>query len=241
MADWNKEKELEYWKEYKQGGDTKAKKKLIKSLTPLIRSQVNKFSNSGLPLPALELEGKRLAGIALDSYEPQKSALNTHVMNNLRKLSRFSTTYQNAGHIPEPRVLLMGKYNAIYANLEDEKGREPTIQELSDAMQIPPAEVNRLQKEIRNDLQMELPSDEDESGFHIYVTPDMEDPGAREAVEFAYFDTDNTNKKIMEYLIPGIGSNQKLTHSEIKRKLGLTENELRSRREEISNLIQELL
>lgn len=241
MTDWSKDTELDFWQKYKKEGDKDAKKKLIKSLTPLIKSQVNKFSNSGLPIPALELEGKRLAAIAIESYDPDKAALNTHVMNNLRKLSRFSTTYQNIGHIPEPRVLLLGKYNTIFANLEDEKGREPTIEELSDAMHIPPAEVNRLQKEIRNDLQMELPSDEDESGFHMYVAPDMEDPLKRQAVEFVYFDMDNTNKKIMEYVIPGIGPSQKLINTEIKKKLGITENELRRRREEISRAITELL
>lgn len=241
MSTDKKQFELELWRQYKAGDDS-AKVQLLGSLQPVIKSQVNRFRNSGLPVHALELEGKRLANIALNSFDPDKAQLNTHVMNNLKKLSRFSTTYQNIGHIPEPRVLLLGKYNTVYANLEDELGREPTINELADHMHVPPAEINRLQLELRNDLQMELPADDaEEGGFFMYVAPDMEDPKKREAIEFVYFDADPINKKIMEYRIPGIGGSEKLTDTQIKAKLGLTETEYKKRRNQIAEQIKELI
>lgn len=169
-------------------------------MTPLIRSQVGKYKNSGLPYKALELEGKKLASHALDTYDPNKGTqINTHVTNYLQKLSRFTNTYQNVGHIPEPRALMLGRYETIFSNLEEEKGREPTIQELADAMHVPPAEITRLQSERRADLHMELPAaDLEDGGFTYYIMPDEEDPQLRGAVEFVWFDSDPINKKIME-------------------------------------------
>lgn len=237
-----KEKELELWKKYKEQGDKEAKRELISSLTPLIRSQANKYKNSGLPYPALELEGRKLTSIAIDNYDPnQGAALNTWVTTNLRKLSRYTNQYQNVGSIPEPRALMLGRYHAIYSNLEDEKGREPTVEELADAMHIPAVEVHRLQSEIRSDLHMELPgADEDAGGFYSYIAPDVQDPNLRQALEFVHFDSDATDKKIIEYMF-GLKGQPKLTAKEIKQKLKLTETQLRKRRRNIADQIRQIV
>ena len=237
-----KEKEKELFERYKKDGDRAAKRELVHSLTPLIRSQANKYKNSGIPYQALELEGKLLASDAIDNYDPSKGTqLNTYVTTHLRKLSRFTNQYQNVGHLPEPRALMVGKYNTIYSNLQEEKGREPTIEELSDSMQVPPAEIDRLQTELRSDLSMELPAaDSDEGGFHTYILPDIEDPKTREAVQFVYFDSDPVDKKILEYIF-GLGGVTKISQTEIKAKLRMTDSELRRRKKALGEAINELL
>jgi len=233
--------EVELFSLYKKDGNKSHRQKLVKSLTPLIRSQANKYSNSGLPYDALELEGRRLAGMAVDTYDPKMGTqLNTHVVNYLQKLSRFTTTYQNVGHIPEPRALMLGKFETLYSNLEDQLGREPTVMELSDAMQVPPREIERIQSERRNDLHMELAGAEDEGGFQYYITLDEGDPKLKDAVEFVYFDANGTDKKILEYTF-GVGGVKKETAQMIKLKLGLTETELRKRKEDLAKKIKELL
>ncbi len=235
-----KELEQDLLNKYK-AGDKAVKKELIHSLTPLIRSQASKFKNSGLPYSAIELEGKRLAAQAVDTYDPQMGVqLNTHVTNYLKKLSRFTTTYQNVGHIPEPRALMLGKYETVFANLSAEKGREPTIIELADVMQVSPKEIDRLQSERRADLHMELASsDPEEGGFSYYVAPNSEDPKLREALEFVYFDADPVNKKILEYTF-GLGHTPIITAKEIKEKLNLTESELQMRKDKLSKEIKNL-
>lgn len=236
-----REEEFKLFEKYKKENDKGAKKELIKSLTPLIRSQVGKYKASGLPYDALELEGRRLASQALDTYDPNMGTqINTHVTNYLQKLYRFTSENQNVGYIPEPRTILLGKYKTIYSNLEEEKGREPTITELSDAMSISQAEVQRIQSEQRKDLHMEIPStDPEEGGFSFYIMPDTEDPKLKEALDFVYFDTDNTNKKILEYTF-GLGGSDKKTARDIKDKLSLTETELKKRKFELANQIKDL-
>tara|TARA_Y100000310_G_scaffold61181_1_gene56482 strand:+ start:1434 stop:1679 length:246 start_codon:yes stop_codon:yes gene_type:complete len=80
------------------------------------------------------MEAKRLVILGLNSYNPALAQLNTHLINYLKKLQRFVISYQNVAHIPEPRAIGIGKYHTIFDNLESEKGREPTISELADAM-----------------------------------------------------------------------------------------------------------
>jgi DNA-directed RNA polymerase sigma subunit (sigma70/sigma32) len=237
-----KEQEKELLSSYMSTGNKEKKRELVSSLTPLIRSQVGKYTNSGLPYQALELEGKRLTSEAIESYDPSfDTQLNTHVTNYLRKLSRFTNQYQNVGHIPEPRALMLGKYDVIYSNLEESKGREPTVSELSDSMQVPQAEIERLQKEQRNDLSIEAVGEADETGgFYTYVMPDIEDPMAREAVEFVYFDAEPVDKKILEYMF-GLGGTQRITSKEIKAKLNLTESDLRKRRQHLAKEIKSLI
>lgn len=234
-----KERELDLYNRWRRG-DTAAKKELLGSLEPLIRQQVNKFYKSGIPEFAIRAEGFKLASGAIDTYDPNKAQLNTHVTNYLKKLSRFVTNYQNVGHIPEPRALLIGKYNTIYSNLESDKGREPTVAELSDAMQLPPAEIDRLQTELRADLSLTLDEDEDEVGFYAFTREEESDPRVRQAIETVYFEADPIDKKIMEYHF-GLYGTPKLKSKDIARKLNLRDAELKLRKNKLGEEINELI
>jgi len=239
MANIYKDKELELYERYRTG-DEYAKKELLSSLEPLIRKQVNKFQNSGLPEFAIRAEGYKLASGAIDSYDPKQSQLNTHVTNYLKKLSRFVTNYQNVGHIPEPRALMIGKYNTIYSNLEADKGREPTALELADAMQVPPAEIERLQTELRADLSLTLEEDEDDIGFYSFVREETVNPQVKQAIETVYFEADPVDKKILEYHF-GLYGTPKLISKDIAMRLNLRDAELKKRKTALAEQIKELI
>lgn len=235
-----KDQEQELFKKYKKG-DQQARMTLLDSLTPVIKTQVDKFNGSGLPPISIFIEGKKLASDAIDSYNPKKSQLNTHVTNYLKKLSRFVTNYQNVGYIPEPRALMIGKYKTLYDNLEADKGRPPTAAELADALHVSIMEIERLQTELRNDLSANMDApDEGESGFYEYLSPLEEDPKLKEAIEFVYFDTDPINKKILEMTF-GLYGNFKSDFPAIQNTLQLNPAEFKKRKDELALKIKELL
>ena len=234
-----KERELELYKRWRKGEDA-AKIELLGSLEPLIRRSVNKFYRSGIPEFAVRAEGFRLASGAIETYDPKKAQLNTHVTNYLKKLSRFVTNYQNVGHIPEPRALIIGKYNTIYSNLEADKGREPTVIELSDAMQIPPAEIDRLQSELRADLSLTIEEDEDDVGFYSFTRDEEVDPKVRQAIETVYFEADPLDKKIMEYHF-GLYGTTRIKSKDIALKLNLRDSDLKSRKIKLGIEINDLI
>lgn len=234
-------KEMELFNQYKQTGDINFKKDLLFSLKPLIVQKANEFSSSGLPISAIEMEGHRLAAGAIDTYDPTKSKLNTHIVNNLQKINRFVFNYQNAGYIPEKRILMINKYQTIKNNLIEEKGREPNIEELADAMQVSVKEIGRLQSELRADLMMSMDNNTDDElgGFYEFVDPSLQDPKVKEIIEFIYFDSDPTDKKILDYTL-GLHGNSIYPYSEISTMLRLTPTELKKRREELAAKIKEL-
>jgi len=234
-----KERELELYNRWRDGDDS-AKKELLGSLEPLIRKQVNKFYKSGIPEFAVRAEGFKLAAGAIESYDPTKAQLNTHVTNYLKKLSRFVTNYQNVGHIPEPRALIIGKYNTIYSNLESDKGREPTTVELADAMQIPIAEVERLQTELRADLSLTIDEDEDDAGFYAFTREEESNPRVKQAIETVYFESDPVDKKILEYHF-GLYGTTKLKSKDIASKLNLRDADLKNRKNKLGEEINGLL
>lgn len=236
-----KQRELDLWTRYKTGGDMDAKRELIASLKPIVNSQVSKFKTSGLPVSAIRLEGINLTSQAIDTYDPSRAQLNTHVINNLKKLSRFVTNYQNVGHIPEPRALLIGKYNACFENLKEELGREPTVIELSDAMHLPLVEIERLQLELRKDLSIEYSSGESDEaeGFYVF-TRDADESKKENAIQFVYFEADPIDKKILEYTF-GLNGTQKLSFGAITKKLKINDAELKRRKKDLATQITEML
>ena len=214
-----KDIELELWKDWKYNQNGDARNQLISSLTPLLSREVNKFSGSPLPRTAIESEARVLATKALDTYDPNKAQLNTHVVNNLKHLQRYVLTYQNIGKIPEHRGIAIGRYNSTFDNLKEDLGREPNIAELSDELKWPIAEVERMQSELRKDLNIMTKQDdaEDSSGFFDY-TPIEKTEDIKTAIEFAYYDASPEDKKILEYTF-GMGGNPILPADQIALKI----------------------
>lgn len=238
-----KEKELNMYYAYKETGSKKKKLELMDSLQPIVYQQVNKFKNSGLPPAALKLETKRILSDAIETYDPAQSQLNTHVTNYTKKLYRFVSNYQNIGKIPEPRALLIGRYNTIYDNLNSDKGREPTVVELADSMNLPAIEIERLQIELRSDLGMPDAGEGGEEGdsFFDLTQHTEEDFQKKQAIEIIYYESDNTDKKVLEYIF-GMGGVTPLdSDKEIAFKLNLTPSALKKRKEKLAVKIRGLV
>lgn len=141
---------------WKKENDEEAKNKLFESLEPLIEHQVAVFSNANVPTHALKLEAYRLAAKALKNYDPTLGVgVGTHVSNYLRKLYRFNSKYQNAGRIPEHKMMLVPKYKEFATTYHQEHGKAPTPKEIAKALKIRESEAKDLQKMVRDDIQLQ--------------------------------------------------------------------------------------
>ncbi len=86
------ERDREVWREWKRSRSTANLQIVLQQLNPVIQREVNRWAGT-LARPLLELEAKRLAMEAIESYNPNAGAsLATHVTNRLKKLSRISYT-----------------------------------------------------------------------------------------------------------------------------------------------------
>lgn len=203
--------ELQLWQDYKNG-KPEARITLLRSVDPLLRKNVEKFRNSGLPIEAVETEARSLAAQAFDTYDPNKSQLNTHITNHLKHLQRFVIEYQNVAKIPENRAIAISKFHNIKAHLEDKLGREPNTVELSDELGWSISEVERMQAEQRKDLTMTSGED------LFYENQFLDRDETLEAIWYVYHDSDDVDKKILELLF-GLMGNPKLSIQNIAVKI----------------------
>lgn len=225
----NKAKELKLWEDYK-GGNIGARKELLRSLDPLLKKNVNKYANSGLPRESLETEARFLTAKAFESYDPSKAQLNTHVTNHLKHLQRFVIEYQNIAKIPENRAIQISKFQNIKANLTEKLNREPTTIELSAELDWSPAEVERMIAENRKDLTMI-------SGEDIFYEDQFRAQDLTlEAIWFVYYDVDSESKKILEHTF-GLLGNQKLSVAEIAIRINKTDAYVLKRYKELADII----
>lgn len=218
----DKENELSLWKQWKKTGDPIPLNKLVMSLDPFLQSNVNKFATSPIPRTALESQARILAVKALQTYDPKRGTqINTHVGHELKHLNRYVIEYQNVGKIPENRGIAISKFQNIKSNLTEDFGREPTVTELADALMWSPAEVERMQTELRSDILIQ--QGKEEAFFDTSFNPTDKE---MDLVQFVYYESGPIEKKILEYTF-GLGGTRKLTPPEIAAELNRPISEIR--------------
>ena len=74
------------WKAYKANPTDTNLTALLKQMRPVIMKEVLKWRGS-LSEQLLELEANKIAKSAFDAYDPAKTSLNTHLVNQLQRLS----------------------------------------------------------------------------------------------------------------------------------------------------------
>lgn len=233
--------EMELWGQWKKTGDTNVRDLLLESFDPLIQKEVNVFKTSPLPTEAIKLRAVGLAAKALDTYDPEKSQLNTHLTNSLKKLNRFVYEYQNIGKIPEHRILKITQYRSIKDQLKDKLLREPTVMEIASEMKIAPIEVERLETELRQDLTIKADSVDDEGGGGtFYLDAQKFSNDTLEAVYFVYYGlSDPIEQKMLEYYF-GIFGQPKKSALQISKDMNIPYTHVIKRLKELGDDIREV-
>jgi DNA-directed RNA polymerase sigma subunit (sigma70/sigma32) len=231
----SKQRELDWWKDWHKTQKPEPLNNLLRSIDPFLQTYVNKYNASPLPRPAIESQARILAVKAFQTYNPRKAALNTHVGHELKHLHRYVLEYQNIGKIPENRGIAISKFKNMKAHLEDELGRPATTIELAERLNWNPAEVSRMQTELRQDLN--ITSGSAEEGFFDYVINDT-DP-LKNAIEYVYYESGPIEKKVLEYSF-GLGGNPKITITEMAMKLHFTDSQIRNIRKDLAAKINKI-
>jgi DNA-directed RNA polymerase sigma subunit (sigma70/sigma32) len=229
-----KENEINIWKKWHRTKDPSYANQLLTSMDPFLQSYVNKYSAAPLPRPAIESQARLLALKAFSTFKPTMGTqLNTHVGHELKHLHRYVLEYQNVGKIPENRGIAISKFKNIKSHLTEQLNREPTVLELADELQWSPAEVGRMQSELRADLTINQGKEEAffDSQYNLTDT-------SRDIVEFVYWSSSPEEQKIMEYWF-GLGGTPKLSIEEMAKKLHKTPEEVKEISKRIAQRVKE--
>ena len=139
-------KDQQLWQTWKQEGQKPA------HLEPLLKAYQGVFAQHMKKRPPTVPESAYKAELqshfirALDTYDPSKAALNTHVENRLRKALRYGNRHANIAYVPEGKASDFGKIDKAKEELYQEFGRDPTHVEIANHLGLTPKRIEMLQK-----------------------------------------------------------------------------------------------
>ena len=214
------DRDLQLWKEWKASPTPGNLSALLQNMNPLIQSEVNKWAGT-LARPLLEAEGKRLAVMAFENYDPNRgAALGTHTTNYLLKLSRLSYANQNVARLPENKMLKFHTYKVGHGELTDTLGRPPTMDELSDHLGWTLPHLKAFTKDIAHQELLESGgASEAGSGGVLFATNE-----SNHLIDFAHHDLTPPQKLMFEHLT-GYNGAKVLSNAEIMKKLDYTQGQ----------------
>jgi RNA polymerase primary sigma factor len=231
VAKERKAHEVSLWKEWKKTESPKVLGQLIDSFAPIIQSTVKKFDTVPLPPSAIAAEAKKQAIKAFETYNPKAgAALGTHVTNYMMKVNRFVYEHQNIGRIPEHRITQIGTYQAVLSELKEKRGRDPSAAELADELNWSPAEVERMERELRREVPETAVMDAD---FSFTQTSD-----AQKILNYIYYELSPNEKVVFEYLT-GWAGKPKLDEDEIAKRVGVTRERVKKLKASIAAKVRQ--
>lgn len=145
--------DIQVWQQYKKSPTPANRQAALRQFDGIINAQVNKWAGGNIPRDVLYNKAKLLAAEGLDTYDPKKgTALATHLTNSMMPLSRTVYTYSNTARIPENITMKLSTYNNAVNDFVTLNGREPTTDELHDALGWKASEITRVRDYNVRDL-----------------------------------------------------------------------------------------
>ncbi len=183
---FNKGREEQLWKEYRQGGSQAAREELIVGYSPLVKYVAGRVS-IGLP-PNVEFDDLVSFGIfglmdAIDKFDPERGIkFETYAIARIR--GAIMDGLRDNDWVPRSVRQKAKNLEKVCSELENQLGRYPTDQEISEALQIPVDDFYQMLNEVSCTTLTSLdeiwltrnPEDENVRVLDLIENEDSDDP-----------------------------------------------------------------
>lgn len=173
----NAEEEVELARKIKKG-DESALNKLIRANLRFVVSVSKQYQNQGLSLPDLINEGNLGLIKAAQRFDETRGFkfisyavwwIRQSILQALAEQARIV-------RLPLNKIGSINKINRTFADLEQKYEREPSVQEIAQALEIAPEEVKESLKSSSRHVSMDAPIIQDEDGTLYDVMLSMDTP-----------------------------------------------------------------
>lgn len=147
--------EVAYWEQWKNAPQ-KDKPELIKPLlqayAPTFNAKTQIWKPNRMPVAVFQAHLHNHFIDALNTYNPEKAALSTHVEKRLKKVLRDVAQSQNFARIPEGQTRQINLLASAQEDLHERLGRPPTRPELAQEVGLSQRRVNTILTNLRRDV-----------------------------------------------------------------------------------------
>lgn len=234
------DQEVEVWKRWREDPNPEDFSWLYNSHQGLIHNSTGFARSAELPRAAINSRIMKNYIEALETYDPTKAALNTHIQTRLPfRLGRYIQRYSQLGRIPEARARFIEPLRNREAVLREKLGREPSDIELSDDLaanvtemrtSVTPKMVNTLRRELkRQDLRAES------------AGGDVSLPGESKTMQYITFLHGSLNPEqqlVLEHTYEGFGKPVILDPVELSNKINLSPQKIRAIKAQIARKVK---
>lgn len=212
--------------------------RLLSTLQPVIDTAVSSYGGAA-PSPTIKSRARLMALKALNTYDPQRGNVRTHLLSQLQGLRRLSAQEQNIISIPEQVGLDFQRLQTAQQELQDRLSREPTNTELADHTGLSSRRLQKI-RAFHQPLAEGTTTVETADGLGGGQASDLPNNhrSADAWLNFVHGDLSPTDQLVMELTL-GLHGQRRTSTQDIAKRLNITPGAVSQRAAKIQTMLDQ--